>query len=99
MLEVDTARPTGDVINIPFIRRQADATAMKSTFWIHELEESDVTGMPKLRLQYAQTVLLEFFPRVDGLPGRIIWPHVSINTLEKVDPPSSFRKERALKFG
>jgi hypothetical protein len=29
--------------------------------------------------------MLEFFDRFDGLPGRIAWPHVSINTLEKVN--------------
>jgi len=31
-----------------------------------------------------QVVMLEFFGRRDGLPGRIGWPHVSINTMEKV---------------
>ena len=35
------------------------------------------------RLQYLQVVNLEFFPRTDGLAGRIGWPHVSINTLER----------------
>jgi hypothetical protein len=28
--------------------------------------------------------MLHFFPRPDGAPGRIEWPHVSINTMEKV---------------
>lgn len=29
--------------------------------------------------------MLDFFaPRGDGLPGQARWPHVSINTLEKV---------------
>ena len=27
--------------------------------------------------------MLDFFPRTDGLPGRISGPHVSINTLQK----------------
>ena len=57
---------------------------MNSTFWIQELEELDAAGKPKLRLQYSQVVMLDFFPRRDGLPGLISWPHVSINTLEKV---------------
>jgi hypothetical protein len=62
---------------------------MKSTFWIQELKEKDKNGKPKRRLQYSQLVMLDFFPRVDGLPpgccpGPIQWPHVSINTLEKV---------------
>lgn len=84
VLDVDTTRPTGGLVNIPFIERQADAAAMNATFWIQELEEEDENGRPKLRLQYAQVVMLDFFPRVDGLPGRIAWPHVSINTLEKI---------------
>jgi hypothetical protein len=89
VLDVDSTRPTGGVVNIPFIVRQANATVMKSTFWIQELKEKDKHGKPKLRLQYSQLVMLDFFPRVDGLPpgccpGLIQWPHVSINTLEKV---------------
>lgn len=57
---------------------------MRSTFWIQELAESDDAGNPRLRLQYSQTVFLDFFPRADGAPGLIRWPHISINTLEKV---------------
>lgn len=89
VLDVDSTRPTAGIVNIPFIVRQANATVMKSTFWIQELKEKDKYGKPKLRLQYSQLVMLDFFPRVDGLspgccPGLIQWPHVSINTLEKV---------------
>ncbi len=57
---------------------------MKSTFWIQELEPQ-IGADPTFRLQYLQIVMLEFFPRGDGLPGRISWPHISINTLEKVN--------------
>lgn len=85
-LEVDTTTlPSGGIVNIPFIVRQANAGSMKSTFWIQELEEKDAKGKPKLRLQYLQIVLLDFFARRDGIPGRIQWPHVSINTLEWVE--------------
>jgi hypothetical protein len=89
VLDVDSTHPTGGIVNIPFIVRQANATVMKSTFWIQELKEKDKNGKPKLRLQYSQLVMLDFFKRVDGLPpgccpGLIQWPHVSINTLEKV---------------
>jgi len=73
----------GGVLNIPFIVKQANAAAMKSTFWIQELADKDQNGDPKLRLQYLQVVMLDFFPRRDGQPGAIRWPHVSINTLEK----------------
>ena len=83
-LTVDTTTPTGGVVNLPFLVKQANAASMKSTFWIQELAEPDVNGNPKLRLQYSQVAMLEFAPRRDGLPGVISWPHVSINTLEKV---------------
>ena len=83
-LEVDTMNETGGIVNTPFIERQADATFMKSTFWIQELEEQDEAGKPKLRLQYSQVVYLDFFERPDGKEGLIRWPHVSINTMEKV---------------
>ncbi len=82
-LKFDTTFESGGIVNIPFIVRQADATEMNSRFWIQELKEKDAAGNPKLRLQYTQTVFLDFFPRTDGEPGLIRWPHVSINTLEK----------------
>ena len=85
---VDTAVETGGIVNIPFIVKQANAADMKSTFWIQELAEQDDSGNPKLRLQYLQIVLLDFFERRDGLPGLIRWPHVSINTMEKVADPA-----------
>lgn len=89
VLDVDSTRPTGGVVNIPFVVRQANATVVKATFWIQELDQEDKNGQPKLRLQYSQLVMLDFFPRVDNLPpgccpGLIQWPHVSINTMEKV---------------
>lgn len=84
VLHVDTDIPTGGIVNIPFVVKQANATSMQSTFWIQELAETDNAGKPKLRLQYSQTVMLEFFLRFDGKPGLIRWPHISINTMEKV---------------
>lgn len=94
-LDVDSTIPTGGISNIPFIVRKANATEMQSTFWIQELEEKDANGDPKLRLQYLQVVMLDFFPRRDGFPGAIRWPHVSINTLDKevdVKGPKSYYK-------
>lgn len=84
VLDVDTTRDSGGIHNIPFIVKQANASEMKSTFWIQELADKDVNGDPVLRLQYSQVIFLDFFPRRDGAPGQIRWPHVSINTLEKV---------------
>lgn len=60
---------------------------MHSTFWIQELVEKGKDGKPKMRLQYTQTVFLDFFNRTDGHPVKIRWPHISINTLEKVSNP------------
>lgn len=84
VLLLDTSAEPGGIRNIPFVVKQANASRMKSTFWINELEEKEANGNPKLQLQYLQVVILEFFPRRDGLPGRIEWPHVSINTMDKV---------------
>lgn len=84
VLELDTTVETAGIANIPFVVKQANASEMKSTFFIQELAETDEHGRPKLRMQYVQLVQLDFFARFDGGPGRIKWPHVSINTLEKV---------------
>lgn len=90
ILEVDTTLEDAGIVNIPFIERQADAASMKSTFWIQELKGLDDHDNKRFRLQYSQVVMLDFFPRADGLPGLIRWPHVSINTLTKaVDAPLS----------
>ena len=84
VLAVDTAIQTGGISNIPFVVQQADTRRMVSTFWIHELSETDGQGRPRYLMQYLQDVSLDFFPRTDGQPGLIRWPHISINTLEKV---------------
>ena len=84
-LTVDTARQSGGISSVPFSVREAEPVSMKSTFWIQELREKDAHGQPKMRLQYSQVVMLEFFnPRQDEFPGRAVWPHVSIATLERV---------------
>jgi len=87
-LSVSTKVETGGIVNIPFIVKQANAAEMISTFWIMELDAQGADGHPRLMMQYLQIVLLDFFPRRDGMPGLIRWPHVSINTMEKVAEPS-----------
>ena len=87
MLLLDTSAEPGGIRNIPFVVKQANASRMKSTFWINELVEQDAEGNPKLQLQYLQVVILEFFPRRDGLPGRIEWP-TSVSTPWKRCPTS-----------
>lgn len=84
ILHVDTTLQDAGIVNIPFIVREANATEMKSTFWIQELDEKDEYGKPKLRLQYSQLVFLDFFKRPGDSDELIRWPHVSINTLDKV---------------
>jgi hypothetical protein len=94
VLTVDTTRKQAGISNTPFSVREADPVSMKSTFWIQELEETDELGRPKLRLQYSQVVMLNFFrPREDEFPGRAVWPHISIATLTK--EPGSYTLEPA----
>jgi hypothetical protein len=70
----------GGISNMPFVVRQANATEMRFAMWIEELQGSTAAA-PQFQLQYAQRVLLEFFDRTDGVPGKIKWPHITINTL------------------
>lgn len=81
VFDFDTTLETGGILNIPFIVNTANASEMRSIFWIHELSDLDIHGMPIMVMQYLQIVMLDFFPRRDGLPGLIKWPHVSINTM------------------
>ncbi len=83
-LTVDTTRKKAGIRNAPFSVREAEPVSMKSTFWIQELAQKDEFGNPRMRLQYSQVVMLNFFhPRQDELPERVEWPHISIATLEK----------------
>ena len=85
VLHFDSTVQKAGVVNIPFIEKQADAEVVQSTFWIQELADKDAKGNPKLRLQYSQVVMLDFFQIPGGAEGELIrWPHVSINTMEKV---------------
>ncbi|MBX9456233.1 MAG: hypothetical protein KL863_09550 [Rhizobium sp.] len=84
VLDFDTTVQSGGILNIPFIVAEANATEMRSIFWIHELNELGADGRPRLIMQYAQIVMLDFFPRRDGVEGLIKWPHVSINMMEKI---------------
>jgi len=68
----------GGIQNIPFVISQANATRVTATFWIQKVQ---TPHEHRFVLQYAQRVLLEFFPRGDGKPGLIQWPHISLNTM------------------
>lgn len=77
------------IVNIPFIKRQADAAEMTVTFWLMELDDSGGEDAPREVLAYSQHIFLDFFDRRDGKPGRIRWPHISINVMEKIAQPLS----------
>lgn len=92
-LRVSTRLDSGGIVNIPFITRQANASEMNSIFWI---VESEIDGVRRTFLQYLQIVTLDFFDRFfdqgknrgDGMPGPAHWPHVAINTMEKIKGPN-----------
>jgi hypothetical protein len=65
--------PTGGIINIPFIVKNANATKITATFYIETVKQPD--GSTFLQLQYTQTVILNFLD--------IDWPHISVATLVK----------------
>lgn len=77
----------GGITNLPFIVHNANATEMRFVIWIEELQDS-TPAAPKFQLQYAQRVLLEFFPSFGNPFAKIKWPHISINTLE-LDPKAT----------
>jgi hypothetical protein len=81
----DTSIATGGIHNIPFVTSQADATLMRAIFWIEELV-TPPGAAPQFQLQYAQRVLLDFFPSPKGDGKKIRWPHITINTMKLVGP-------------
>ena len=93
-LRVSTRLDSGGIVNIPFIVKQANASEMDSIFWIVETEDGHTR---KTYLQYLQVVTLDFFDRFfdegnnrgDGMPGPAHWPHISINTMEKIAGPNA----------
>lgn len=91
ILDFSTEAAEAGIVNIPFIERQADASQMRSVFWIMELDEpapfEGLEGTNRLVIAYSQFLYLDFFPRFDGKPGLIRWPHISINMMEKIAPP------------
>jgi hypothetical protein len=65
--------PSGNIGNIPFVVRNANATRLDAIFWIETVQQPD--GSTFLQLQYTQTVILNFLG--------IDWPHISVATLTK----------------
>jgi hypothetical protein len=63
----------GGIVNMPFIRVNANAGSFSALFFIETMQNTD--GSQFLQLQYTQTVILEF--------ENLLWPHISVGTLVK----------------
>ncbi|WP_425092481.1 heme-binding protein [Tropicimonas sp. S265A] len=99
-LVFDTKYATGNIVNVPFVKRQADASEMRSIFWIMTLDSEHANGGPQRVLAYSQLVFLDFFQRLDGVPGLIRWPHVSINMMAYEGPlPEPAPAARSMPMG
>lgn len=88
-LTLSVSTQTGDgggIVNIPFIVKNANATAFNATFWLETVENQE-TGEQFDQLQYSQQTNLEFIKCGSGCSddgnGLIVWPHVNVNTLVK----------------
>ncbi len=79
VIVLDTSNQ-GGIANLPFIVKQANASDMRFVIWVEELVDS-TPDEPKFQLQYAQKVMLDFFPQFGDPTQKIHWPHISINTL------------------
>jgi len=62
---------------------------MRAVFWIEELVDLDARGNPHVMSRYAQRGPLDFFPIPHEDVRRIGWPHISINTMKLISPPTS----------
>jgi hypothetical protein len=73
VIAISTATP-GNIVNIPFVQKNANAAQMDAIFWIETVERPD--GQRFMQLQYVQRVILDFIG--------IHWPHISVATLRKL---------------
>jgi hypothetical protein len=82
VIQISTTQPTSGIVNIPFVRQNANAVQLDAIFWVEtvasdprinkDVEQPDTEFF---QLQYVQRVILDF----DG----VHWPHVSVATLIK----------------
>ncbi|MGH7120749.1 MAG: heme-binding protein [Acetobacteraceae bacterium] len=89
----NTASPTvsvtvpdggGGIENIPFLVANANSALVYATFWITNVRHPE-RPEPRLQLQYAQMVLLNFPILLAAAPKpNFSWPHVTVATLHKV---------------
>jgi hypothetical protein len=71
----------GDIGNIPFLQKNANAALTYATFWVTKVTHP--SRRPFMQLQYAQMVLLNFPALLIPNSPNFSWPHVSVATLRK----------------
>jgi hypothetical protein len=76
------SRNQGGIINVPFLIERADTTRFVTYLWIERVVDVG-SGQTSEQLQYCQIIDLEFHPKFGDSDGRIVWPHITINTLRK----------------
>lgn len=81
-LDLSSENATGGILNTPFITKNTDTTKMSCIFWLEEVLNSN--GSSSWQLQYSQTINLVFPPSTAPNGKKFNWPHVDINTMQKV---------------
>jgi hypothetical protein len=87
---VSLAQAVGGAENLQFLQTNAATMLVYATFWIEKLSHPD--RPPRMQLQYAQMVMLQF-PAIlipSNAPGiskngklNFCWPHITVSTLHK----------------
>lgn len=72
-------RSAGDIVNIPFLTKQAASVSATATFVVSVVSRDH--GEPFYMLQYSQVIMLQFPAIKDG--PMINWPHTAVATLFK----------------
>ncbi|OWK70824.1 heme-binding protein [Pedobacter sp. AJM] len=93
VLPMSTKHPdaTGGILNIPFIQTNVTATSMDAIFWIENITGGSETEL----LQYTQTINLVF--PATGTVEPIIWPHITVSTLKRMQGVSELGAVESLK--
>lgn len=81
-LSISTAN-SGGILNIPFVEKNANASAFSCVFWIEKVKDEDPAVGHKMQLQYSQITTIEFLPQFGNASQLIVWPHVNVATLHK----------------
>lgn len=73
---------SGDVVNIPFVSKFANATRVTADFWLQKLK-LPMSDTIIDQLQYSQTIDIEFPVTLNGQDVIVRFPHVTINTMKR----------------